>query len=389
VTTAANAKTEPSFERTGWNPDPVLLIVIALILAIGMVMVTSAGYILAAGKFGDGFHYTKKQALAVIAGLGLMYFISILNLSFWRKAAAPLMVGAAALLALVFIPGVGVEMGGSHRWLRLFWGFYIQPSEVAKFALIVFMAHSLAKKQEKIRTFSVGFLPHVLVIGAMVGLLLLQPDFGAGVIVTLVGFLMLFVAGVRLVHLFGCVALCIPFLFHIGVSAQYRLARLRSFLDPWSDPFNAGFQVIQSLVAFGCGGVWGVGIGSGIQKLFYLPQPHTDFIFSVLGEEAGLVGVALLLMLFYVLVCRGLVIAVRTRDIFEKCLALGITCLIGLQAAINMAVAMGVAPTKGLPLPLVSLGGTSMIMNLAGLGLLMAVARKTASAHRRDEEESP
>jgi cell division protein FtsW len=378
--TTANPKVEPGIEGSAWNPDPVLLILIALILAIGMVMVTSAGYILAAGKFGDGFYYTKKQALAVITGLGLMYVISIVDPSFWRKVAGPLMIVAAILSALVFIPGVGVEMGGSHRWLRLFWGFYVQPSELVKFALIVFMAHSLAKKQEKIRTFSVGFLPHLLVICGVVGLLLLQPDFGAGVIVTLVGFLMLFVAGVRAAHLMGCVALCIPFLFHVGVSAQYRLARLRSFLDPWSDPFHAGFQVIQSLVAFGCGGVWGVGIGSGIQKLFYLPQPHTDFIFSVLAEETGLVGVTLLLMLFYLLVCRGLAIAVRARDVFDKCLAFGVTCLIGLQAAINMAVAMGAAPTKGLPLPLVSLGGTSMIMNLAGLGLLLAVARKNASS---------
>lgn len=387
VMTGVKPKGQPMIEGTGWNPDPVLLTVIALILAIGMVMVTSAGYILAAGKFGDGFHYTKKQALAVITGLGLMYFISMLNTSIWRKAATPLMMVSGVLLALVFIPGIGAEMGGSHRWIRLFWGFYVQPSELAKFALIVFMAHSLAKKEEKIRTFSVGFLPHVLVVCAVVGLLLLQPDFGAGVIVTLVAFLMLFVAGVRLIHLLGCVALCIPFLFHIGVSAQYRLARLRSFLDPWSDPFNAGFQVIQSLVAFGCGGLWGVGIGAGIQKLFYLPQPHTDFIFSVLGEETGLAGVTLLMMLFYVLVCRGLVIALRTPDLFEKCLAFGITCLIGLQAVLNMAVAMGAAPTKGLPLPLVSLGGTSMIMNLAALGLLMAIAKR--SPGKGAEEETP
>jgi len=186
---------------------------------------------------------------------------------------------------------------------------------------------------------------------------------------------MLFVAGVRLQHLFGSLILCLPFLIHLAISAPYRFSRLKSFLDPWVDPLHSGFQVIQSLLAFGCGGIWGVGVGKGIQKLFYLPQPHSDFILAVVGEELGLFGVILLIFLFYVLICRGLVVAIRSGDRFHKFMAFGITCLIGLQATINMAVAMGLVPTKGLPLPLVSLGGTALVMNLAGLGILMAVAR--------------
>jgi len=369
--------TEPSdtTAKRRFVPDPLFVAIVVAILAIGIVMVTSAGYIIAVGKYGDGFYYTKKQGLAIAIGLGLMYLFSVVNPSFWKRAAVPILIGGLFLLILVFIPGIGAEMGGSHRWIRLPLGFYLQPSEFVKYALIIFLARSLAKKGDSIRDFAVGFLPHVLVVGAVVFCVLMQPDFGTAVIVTVVGFLMMFVAGVRLQHLLGSVILCLPFLVQFAVSAPYRTSRLKTFLDPWGDPLNAGFQVIQSLVAFGCGGLWGVGIGKGIQKLFYLPQPHTDFIFSVIGEELGLLGVLVVIALFYLLVCRGLVVAIRSADLFHKYLAFGITSLIGLQAMVNMAVAMGILPTKGLPLPLISLGGTSLVMTLAGLGILMAITR--------------
>jgi len=369
--------------RRGLGPDPIILTVVAVILAVGMVMVTSAGYIIAAEKFGDAFHYTKKQGLAMLIGLGVMYLFSIINPAFWRKAAGPMMLAGLFSLLLVFIPGIGVELGGSSRWIRLPLGFYVQPSEFAKFGMIMFLAASIAKKGDNLRDFAVGFLPNVLVIGLVVALMLFEPDFGSAVIITIVGFLMLFVAGVRLQHLLASLVLCLPFLFHVAISAPYRLSRIMSFLDPWRDPFQAGFQVIQSLVAFGCGGIWGVGVGKGIQQLFYLPQPHTDFVFAVVGEELGLAGVILLILLFYVLVCRGLVVAIRSADMFQKLLAFGITTLIGLQATINMAVCMGMVPTKGLPLPLVSLGGSSLVMNLAGLGVLMAIARNAESERKR------
>lgn len=362
--------------KQGFGADPILLIVTVVILAIGIVMVTSSSYMIAAGKYGDGFYYTKKQGLAMMLGLGLMLALSRVPLDFWRKASAPLLAAGVFSLILVLIPGIGTELGGSHRWIKAPLGFYVQPSEFIKYAVIIFFARSLAKKGEGIRDFAIGFLPHVLVIGLVVLLLLLQPDFGSAVIVAVVGFLMLFVAGVRLQHLLGSVILCLPFLFHIAVSANYRMARLRSFLDPWGDPLNSGFQIIQSLVAFGCGGIWGAGVGKGIQKLFYLPQPHTDFVFSVVGEELGLVGVATLIILFYLLIFRGFVAAMKTSEDFEKYLAFGITTLIGLQAMVNMAVAMGLLPTKGLPLPFVSLGGTSLVMNLAGVGVLMAIIRR-------------
>ncbi len=383
----AHHNTEVGTKRAAKSlgPDPFLLMIVLMILTIGVVMITSAGYIIAVGKFGDGLYYTKKQGFAMLLGLGIMYLFSVINPNFWRRAALPLMGLSILLLTLVFVPGLGVEMGGSRRWMRLPLGFYLQPSEIIKYALIMFMACSLAKKGTGIKDFAVGFLPHVLVIGIVVFLILRQPDFGTAVILTIVGFLMLFIAGGRLQHLFGCAVLCLPFLFQVAVSAPYRILRIKTYLDPWHDPLNSGFQIIQSLVAFGCGGFWGVGIGKGIQKLFYLPQPHTDFIFAVVGEELGLVGVIFVILLFYLLVCRGLAVAIRSVDNFQRYLAFGITSLIGLQAMINMAVTMGMLPTKGLPLPLVSVGGTSLVMNLAGIGILMAIT-KTTQANANGEK---
>lgn len=370
--------------RKQLGPDLVLLAVTALIVTIGIIMVTSAGYIIATGRFGDGFYYTKKQGMALIIGLVAMYTLSRVDPSVWKRASPYLLVGGVGLLLMVFVPFIGAELGGSHRWMKLPFGYYLQPSEFVKYALVMFLARSLARKEDSLKDFVNGFLPNVLLMGLVVSLIVIQPDFGTGVMLLTVCFLMLFVAGVRLVHLLGVVAILTPFLIHVAMSAQYRLSRLRTFWDPWSDPLNAGWQVIQSLVAFGCGGIWGVGIGKGIQKLGYLPQPHTDFIFAVIGEELGLVGVAAIILLFYVLICRGLVVAIRAADRFQSYLAFGITCLIGLQAMVNMAVAMGMLPTKGLPLPLVSLGGTSLMANLAGLGILMAIAR---NGEPKTEEE--
>lgn len=371
----STATAETTKLKRRFGPDPFLLVLVAVILTLGIVMATSASYIIASGKFDDGFYFTKKQGFAMMIGLGIMYLFSLINPSFWRRAAFPILGISLFLLLMVFVPGLGVEMGGSHRWVRMPFGFFIQPSEIIKYALIIFFARSLAKKGDGIRDFAVGFLPHVLVMGIVVFLIILQPDFGTAVILTVIGFLMLFVAGVRFQHLVGSAILCLPFLIHIAISAPYRLDRIKVFLAPWSDPLDKGFQIKQSLIAFACGGVWGVGIGNSIQKLFYLPQPHTDFIFSIVGEELGLVGVASLILLFYLLICRGLVVAIRSSDKFNRFLAFGITSLIGLQAMVNMGVAMGMLPTKGLPLPLVSLGGTSLIMNLAGVGILMAITK--------------
>ncbi len=362
------------FFRSSLGNDPLLLAITITILAVGIVMVTSAGYMIGSGKFGDGFYYTKRQGISMLIGLALMFVFSRINPQFWKDAAAPVMGIGILMMTLIFVPGVGVELGGSRRWIRMPFGFFLQPSELIKYALIIFFAHSLAKKGDGVRAFTVGFLPHIIIIALVILLVLVQPDFGSAVIITTVGFLMMFVAGVRIQHLAGCCILALPFLIHVGMSAQYRLSRLKSFLDPWSDPLSSGFQIIQSLVAFGCGGLWGAGVGKGIQKLFYLPQPQSDFIFSVIGEELGFVGVISVIVLFGALIVKGLTVSIRSRDPFNKYLAFGITSLIGIQAFLNMAVAMGMLPTKGLPLPLISLGGTSMIVNLAGIGILLSIS---------------
>lgn len=383
----ASAETRTAnFFRGGVGYDPALLAITFTILAIGIVMVTSAGYMIASGKFNDGFYYTKRQGISMLIGLVLMFVFSRINPRVWRDSAAVVMAIGLLLMVLVFVPGVGVELGGSRRWIRMPLGFFLQPSELIKYALIIFFAHSLAKKGDAVRAFTVGFLPHILIIAVVAMLLLFQPDFGSAVIITTVGFLMMFVAGVRIRHLAGCFILVLPFLIHVGMSAQYRLSRLKSFLDPWSDPLSSGFQIIQSLVAFGCGGVWGAGVGKGIQKLFYLPQPQSDFIFSVIGEELGLLGTLSVVVLFCALIFKGFTISVRSQDPFNKYLAFGITSLIGLQALLNMAVAMGLLPTKGLPLPLISLGGTSMIVNLAGIGILLSVS---ATERQEKKDEAP
>lgn len=376
-------------EFKGYTPffsDGTLLLITILIVTFGIVMVTSASFMISSAKFGDGFYYVKKQGLAIIGGLGLMFLLARINPYFWKETASLGLALSIILLILVFIPGVGAEIGGSRRWVHMPFGFYIQPSEILKYSIIIFFARSLDKKGEGVKSFAIGFLPHVIIIALVVMLALAQPDFGLAIIITTVGFLMMFVAGVRLQHLIGAAILCLPFLFQIGVSANYRLARIKSFMDPWADPLNSGFQVIQSLVAFGCGGYWGVGLGKGIQKLFYLPQPHSDFILAVIGEELGLAGVIVVILMFYALIFKGFLISIKSKDIFLRCLAFGITSLIGLQALINMAVTMGLTPTKGLPLPLISLGGTSIVMNLAGIGILMAISRITTSQKERGRQ---
>lgn len=380
---AAVEKKSLNFFRSGFSNDPIILAITVVILAIGIVMVTSAGYMIASGKFGDGFYYTKRQGISMLIGLSLMFLLSRVHPNFWKESAGPVLGIGLLLMVLVFIPGIGIELGGSRRWIRMPFGFFLQPSELIKYALIIFFAHSLSKKGDSIKSFTVGFVPHILIIALVILLVLIQPDFGSAVIITTVGFLMMFVAGVRITHLAGCSLLALPFLIHVGMSAQYRLSRLKSFLDPWSDPLSSGFQIIQSLVAFGCGGLWGAGIGKGIQKLFYLPQPQSDFIFSVIGEELGLLGVASVILLFSALVAKGFVVSLRCQDPFNKYLAFGISSLLGIQALLNMAVAMGMLPTKGLPLPLISLGGTSLIVNLAGIGILLSIS----GAEHKDKKD--
>jgi len=355
------------------KPDMILLMVTLLLAAIGTVMIYSSSSILATERFRDGQFFLKKQLLFLALGLLIMFAITRFPYYKLRKLAWPGIVAAALLLGALWIPPLGVRAGGAVRWLNL--GFVsFQVSELVKVALILFLAHFLAEKANRIREIRHGLLIPLGVTGVMIGLILLQPDFGTTVIVAFIALTMLYMAGARILHLAGVAAMFIPVAFWLLLHKSYRLARLTAFLDPWKDPRNSGFQIIQSLISFGSGGPFGVGIGDGMQKLFYLPEPHTDFILSVIAEEAGLIGVGLILLLYIVLILRGFQISLKAPDLFGNLLAAGLTMMLALEAFINMAGVMGLIPLKGLALPFLSYGGTSLIMSLIAVGILLNIS---------------
>lgn len=261
------------------------------------------------------------------------------------------------------------------RWLKI-QSVSFQPSEFAKLGLIIFLAYFLTKKDEKIRSFSFGFLPTVLLSGLVVVLVAKEPDLGAALFLSAMVFLLLFVSGARVIYLTGALLLTIPVVYYLFMSVGYRYKRLMSFIRPWEDPTGTSFQIIQSFLSFGSGGLFGLGLGEGRQKLFFLPAPHTDFIFSVIGEELGLVGAIMVVLLFFVFTVRGIQIGFSLDDRFGAYLALGVTLMISLQAVINMAVVLGLLPTKGLTLPFISYGGTSLITNLVGVGILLHLSTR-------------
>jgi cell division protein FtsW len=355
--------------------DAFLLFPVLMLTGIGVVMVYSASSHIAAEKFGDSAYFLKKQVLFAMAGVGLMVFFRYLNYRLFRVLAYVILAGAFILLSAVYVSGFGFSANGATRWLR-FGSFSFQPSELAKYALIIYLAYSLNKKQENLNDFSVGFLPHVFVLGAFAVLILSQPDFGSVVVFGLITWVMLFVGGARLFHLFTSFIFLLPAAIYYMLKEKYRLDRLTCFLDPWRYQNDGGYQIIHSFMAFGTGGIWGTGIGQGYQKLFYLPEPHTDFIFSVIGEELGLWGVSLVLILFMTLLWRGVIIAWTTEERFGALLALGLTAAISFQVFVNTGVAVGILPTKGITLPFLSYGGTSLVFNLAAVGVLMNIGHK-------------
>jgi cell division protein FtsW len=291
---------------------------------------------------------------------------------------------AVTFLVAILISGLGYSAGGSTRWFRL-GGFTFQPSELARFSLVIYLAYSMSKKQEKLKDFYLGFLPHALVFGILAALIIIQPDFGSTVILGAITWIMLFVGGVRISHLLLSIIVMAPVAYFLMVNAEYRMNRILSFINPWQYPSGEGYQIVHSLMAFGSGGIWGKGIGKGYQKLFYLPEPHTDFIFSVIGEEFGLFGVLIILGLYATIIWRGVIIAKNSRDSFGTFVAIGLTTAIGLQVCINMGVALGLLPTKGLTLPFLSYGGTSLLINMASIGILMNIgtAKKRVKTRKK------
>lgn len=355
-------------------PDLLFFTVVLFLAGLGLVMVYSASSVIALEKFGDSLYFFKRQALFVAAGLTAMFFILASDYHRWIRSSRWIL--ALSLLALValFIPGVGHKVGGARRWISVL-GFGFQPAEFAKVACILYMSWVLVRKGRQVQSFAYGVAPVGLIALLFAALLLKQPDFGNAVLIMTLSGILLFLAGGSLRYLLGIVLCALPLVYMLVMGAAYRKRRLLGFLDPWSDPQNTSYQIIQSFTAFFHGGFWGAGLGNSQEKLYYLPEVHTDFIGAVLGEELGFIGVFILLSAFAVFIVRGFRIALRARDPSGFLLAASCTTLVGLQAALNMMVIMGLLPTKGLPLPFISHGGSALIVTFIASGLILSVGR--------------
>ncbi len=356
--------------------DPWVLFSATMLLGLGLVMVASSSIVISDQSYNYPFHYLLRQALYLCLGLILGLGATRLPLAFWQRMSGYLLLLSSLLLILVLIPGIGHEVNGSMRWI--IWGpFSLQVSEVVKFGVIVYLAGYLVRREDEVQTRIRGFIKPLLVLFLLALLLLQEPDFGATVVIVATALAMLFVAGVRLWQFIFLLALALCSLGMLAISVPYRLLRLTTFLHPWANPFDTGYQLTQSLIAFGRGGIVGVGLGNSVQKLFYLPEAHTDFLFAVLGEELGLLGQLAVVLLFGILIGRAFLIsyrAYRNGHLFGAYLGWGLSLCLGLQVMINMGVNLGILPTKGLTLPLMSYGGTSLWLNCVVLGLLLRLA---------------
>lgn len=351
-----------------------LFTVTVILISIGIVMIYSASSIYAAERYKDGFFFLKRHLSFLAIGLLLTFLIMSVDYKRLATFSKPLVIISIFLLILVLIPGIGREVSGARRWFR-FKFLSFQPSELTGLAVIIYVADFISRKGNLIKTFLKGFLPPVCILGFSALLILAQPDLGTTLALAIVVFIMLFVAGVRPLYLLSILLLSIPALYILIFSVPYRRMRIMAFLNPWLDPKGSGFQIIQSQIALGSGGIFGIGLGHSKQKLFYLPAAHTDFIFSIIGEELGLIGALGVIVLFMVFIQQGLKIIKNAADKFGYFLALGLVLMISLRAIINIGVSCGVMPTKGLPLPFISYGGSSFILDLVSVGILINIAR--------------
>ena len=355
--------------------DAQLIIAVLALLGLGLVMVASASISIAARELGDPLYYFWRQSVYVAISLALMLAATRIPLRAWRSL-SPVLLGAGALmLVLVFVPGVGREVNGSMRWVSL-GPFNLQPSEPMKLFMVLYLAGYLVRRGEQVRSTLGGFIRPMSMLAVIGVLLLFEPDYGATVVLFTTALGMLFLGGVPFWSFLGWAAFVVVSMGVVVMAAPYRVERLLTFMNPWADPFGSGFQLTQALIAIGSGEWLGVGLGSGVQKLFYLPEAHTDFLFAVLAEELGMLGVLVVILIFAFLVLRAIAIGTRAERAgheYGAHLAYGVGLLIGLQAFINIGVNMGILPTKGLALPLMSYGGSSLVVNSFAVGLVMRV----------------
>jgi cell division protein FtsW len=368
----------------GVHLDPVTIGIAMTILLLGLVMVTSASISIADKESGEAFSYLERQLMLTLIGASAAALVFCVPTRLIERFSMPLLVTAVVLLLVVLIPGLGYSVNGSRRWLRLA-GLNFQVSELARVLVLIYVASYAVRREKELRETFVGLGKPLGLLCCVALLLLLEPDFGAATVLFATGFGLLFLAGARLRYVIGMTVAAVAAFGVLAVTSSYRLRRLTTFLDPWADPFNSGFQLTQSLIAIGRGEWLGVGLGESVQKLFYLPEAHTDFLFAVLAEELGLAGVVLTLALFFALVFRSFRIARLASDAglkFQSYLAAGFGLWLGIQAFINIGVNMGVLPTKGLTLPLMSYGRSSLIVTLAWLGLLLRVYHEAVAEGR-------
>lgn len=355
--------------------DKWLILAVSGLVIIGLMMVASSSVMIATKTFHQPFHYLIRQLCFLMVGLFAVVVIIRTHSNVWEKLSVPLLLICFFLLIAVLIPGIGRVVNGSRRWMA-FGPIGIQVSELAKATIIFYLSGYLVRQKEEVEKSMMGFIKPMIILAIFSVLLLLEPDFGATVVIAGTAMAMLFLTGVKLRYYVGLVLLVGASLAFLAVSSSYRMARLTTFLNPWADQFNTGYQLTQSLIAFGRGGWFGVGLGDGVQKLFYLPEAHTDFLFAVLAEELGLFGILLVIALYCIMVIRGLMIGFNAHiqnRLFAAYTAYGITFWLGLQAAINMGVNAGLLPTKGLTLPLMSYGGASLIVCLSMAALLVRI----------------
>ncbi|MDQ7010423.1 MAG: putative lipid II flippase FtsW [Mariprofundaceae bacterium] len=355
-------------------PDRMIFGSVLLLMVISVIFVASASLSLAEVRYGDPFRIIRHWLFYLPLGLALMMSISRIDILWLKAITIPLLCITLLVMVMVLIPGMGKEINGAQRWFSVF-GLTLQPVELLKPVVVLYLAYYMATFPDRLPHFSSGLAPMLVVLATVMTLLLLQPDFGSAVLLATVCLAMWFVGGVPIRHLAGLLLTFVPLGVVALIAEPYRVKRLFSFLDPWADPFGSGYQLVQSVIAFGAGGLYGTGIGQGVQKLFYLPEVFTDFIAAVLAEELGLAGTLLLITIFAVLLGRALWLSMHLDDMFPRLLTLGCTLLLGISFIINLGATMGILPTKGMPMPFVSYGGSALLGNCVLVGMILAIQR--------------
>lgn len=358
-----------------------ILIITIILLSIGIVMIYSASAIYADSAMNDSLYFLKRHLIYLAVGMVAMFVAMSTDIYRIQKLSRPALMLAILLLVLVLVPHIGRETGGAKRWFRL-GVINFQPSEFAKLAIIIYIADMVSRKKNIMKVFLYGYLPGIIVMGAIVGLVLLEPDLGTAITIAMIVIIMMYAGGIRVSHILAFFLASLPALYILMFSVPYRRKRIMAFINPWADKRGTGFQIIQSFVALGSGGLFGVGLGQSRQKLFYLPASHTDFIFSIIGEELGFLGSAVVVILFALFLWQGMKIVFKAIGTFERLLSLGIVSLITLEAVINIGVTSGALPTKGMPLPFISYGGSGLIFHLIAVGLLLNVAKASETYNR-------